>query len=346
MFNLSLSLWSAVAVFCVAAGVIAVAGAKMAGLADRLADRTGWGEAITGTVFLGAITALPGLTASIAAALRGYPSLAISNAIGGIAFQTVILAVADICYAKANLEHAAASLQNIMQTAMLILLLTLVIVGVSSPDAPGLAIHPVSILLVATAGLAFWLVSRVRESPMWKPHVTKETVQDEPGETAKTESLWWLAGGLVALGAVTLICGALIAETAGSIIEKTHLSQAIVGGVFMAAATSLPELVTSIAAVRRGALTLAVSNIVGGNFFDVLFVAAADLAYLNGSLFHAAGVGRSEIYVTSFTILLNVILLSGLIYRQKHGPGNIGFESVLMLVIYVAGFLTIAFTPS
>ncbi|MCS7469282.1 hypothetical protein NZK35_21745 [Stieleria sp. ICT_E10.1] len=133
-----------------------------------------------------------------------------------------------------------------------------------------------------------------------------------------------------------------MAETAGELVAATGISESIVGGLFMAAATSLPELITCVAAVRRGALTLAVSDIVGGNFFDVLFVAAADLCFLQGSLLHGTGVGMRESFLTSLTLLLNITLLIGLIYRQKHGPGNIGFESVLMLVIYAAGFLTVA----
>ena len=65
------------------------------------------------------------------------------------------------------------------------------------------------------------------------------------------------------------------------------MSGSLVGGLFTSVVTSLPELVTVLAAVRVGALTLAVGDIVGGNTFDVLFLAAADLAYTEGSLYAA-----------------------------------------------------------
>lgn len=58
--------------------------------------------------------------------------------------------------------------------------------------------------------------------------------------------------------------------------------------------------------------------------------------------YHAAGVGHHEVFLSSITILLNVILLIGLIYRQRRGPGNIGFESLLMLIVYFAGFLVLS----
>lgn len=335
-------LWAAVLIFGGSAVAITIAGTRLAGYADRFADRTGLGEAITGTLLLGLTTALPGLTASVVAAIEGRPVLALGNAIGGIAFQTTVLAVADIAHREANLEHAAASLQNVMQAVMLVLLLTLVLLALASPDVTFAHVHPMTPAILLAAALAFWLVYRVHESPMWQPEETKETVEDVPATESKQERLPMLVLGLLVSGGITLASGALVAHAAGEIVRQTAIPEAIVGGLFMATATSLPELVTCVAAVRRGALTLAVGDIVGGNFFDVLFVAAADIAYVHGSIFHARGVGMREIFITALTILLNVVLLSGLINRQKHGPANIGFESMLMLIMYVLGFITLA----
>ena len=338
----SLPLWANVLVFLAATAVITVSGTRLAALADRLADRTGLGEAATGALFLGLTTALPGLTASVVAAFQGHPVLALGNAIGGIAFQTTVLAVADITYRKANLEHAAASLQNMMQAIMLVLLLTLVLAGLAGPEVTIAHVHPMTIVLLLAAAMAFWLVHRVRETPMWRPEATRETVEDVPAPGSHRENLARLVLGLLLAGGLTLLSGAVVAQAAGGIVRQTDIPEAVVGALFMAAATSLPELVTCIASVRRGALTLAVGDIVGGNFFDVLFVAAADIAFLGGSIFHGEGVGRREIFATALTILLNVILLAGLMNRQKHGPANIGFESVLMLAFYVSGFATLA----
>jgi len=316
-----------------------VAGTKLAGLADRIADRTRLGEAVTGTVFLGLVTALPGIAASVIAALEGYPALAISNALGGIAIQTTFLAVSDLVYRKANLEHAAASVVNMLQTGVLILLMTVVLLTLSGPEVTVGSIHPTTPLLFAVAGVGGWLVYRTTEQPMWHPRRTPETVEDVPEPGSQHESLPLLLTGFVLSAVVVLVSGAAVAHAAGLISAETGLSQSLMGGLFTAVATSLPELVTTVAAVRRGALTLAVSDIVGGNFFDVLFVCMADLAFLDGSLYHAPGVGGREVFVTALAILLNVVLLLGLIYRQKRGLGNIGFESVSILVLYVGGFL-------
>lgn len=72
-----------IVVFLTAACVIFGAGLRMTGLADKLADRTGLGEAIIGGVLLGAATSLSGIIVSITASLDGHASLAFSNSVGG-----------------------------------------------------------------------------------------------------------------------------------------------------------------------------------------------------------------------------------------------------------------------
>jgi cation:H+ antiporter len=117
------------------------------------------------------------------------------------------------------------------------------------------------------------------------------------------------------------------------------MSETAVGGLLTAIITSLPELVTSIAAVRQNAQTLAVSGIIGGNAFDTLFVAAADVGYREGSIFHA--ITERQMFFMALTMLLTAILLLGLLRREERGPANIGFESFFILLLYLgaAAFL-------
>ena len=210
MFEITVPLWADIAIFLASAVAIWLAGSRAAKFADQVADRTGLGEAITGTVFLGLITALPGLVASVVAALKGHASLAISNAMGGIAVQTAALAVADIAYTKANLEHAAASIANMMQAAMLVLLITLVLAGISGPDVTVGHVHPMTVVLIAVAGAAFVLVVRTRDAPMWKPTLTEETVEDVPDRDHERMNLTALTAQLIAAATVTAVSGALV----------------------------------------------------------------------------------------------------------------------------------------
>ena len=91
-------------------------------------------------------------------------------------------------------------------------------------------------------------------------------------------------------------------------------------------------MVTTLVAVRRGALQLAVGGIIGGNTFDTLFLVGADIAYREGSIYHA--VEGNDLYWLATGLLMTGVLLAGLIVRQRRGPGRIGVESVLMMAIY------------
>jgi len=129
-----LSLPATAGIFLAAAIAIAFGGWRLANLADRLADRTGMGEAIIGALFLGAVTSQPGIVTSVTAAWHGCAELAVSNAIGGIAVQTLFLAIADLLYQRANLEHAAASLSNLMQGVLLVVLLSIPLIAAATPE--------------------------------------------------------------------------------------------------------------------------------------------------------------------------------------------------------------------
>lgn len=339
-----LPLWQNIGIFIGAGVLILMVGTWLAGLADRFADRTGRGEAMTGTVFLGLVTSLPGLTTSITAAIDGRPSLAISNALGGIAVQTAFLGLADISYSRANLEHAVASVQNMMQIVLLAILLSMVLLAFSSPELTVAHVHPVSPAILLVAGFGIFIVYKSGKEPMWQPSHTRETVADVADESNEQENLPLLALKLSVASLAVILAGVVVARTTSNIVDQTGMSEVVAGALLSGVVTSLPELVTSIAAVRRGALTLAVADITGGNFFDVLFLFAVDVAYLSGSAFHSPGIGAREVFMTALILLLNMILLLGLIVRQRSGPGNIGLESVLVLTLYLGGASALAFT--
>jgi cation:H+ antiporter len=332
--------------FLVASVVILLSGLRMTGLADRIADRTGLGEAIIGGILLGAATSLSGIIVSVTSALDGHASLAFSNSVGGIAAQTLFLAVADMFYRKINLEHAAADLGNVFQGIVLMVLLTLPFLALSSPEFTIWAVHPVSFVipLVYAGGLV--AARSVHAEPMWEPVDTRDTKTDEPEEedaesrAQSTQRLFVMFGSLMLLMGSA---GYVIAKTASELADRMDISGSIMGALVTAVVTSLPELVTTIVAVRRGALQLAVGGIIGGNTFDTLFLMASDISYRDGSIYHA--VGEADYYWIATALLMTGILIGGLILRQRQGPAKIGAESILLLVIY-AGAVAVQFFGS
>ena len=326
----------AILLFILSAVLIAIAGTYLTKAADQLADLTGWGEALFGAIFLGGITSLPGIVTSVVAALNGHPELAVSNAIGGIAAQTLFLSIADITYRKTNLEHAAASFTNLMQGVLLIGLLAFVIIGMSGPEFEVFRVHPFSILLIIGYVVGSKLISRAKDKPMWSPRITIATVEDAPDkENLRKLNLRKVTVKFILSAIVVAVAGFMVAKTGITIADKTGLSESLVGVLLTAIATSLPELIVSISAVRRGALTLSVGNIIGGNSFDVLFIAFADIAYGKGSILHA--ITQDQVFIMGLTMLMTCTLILGLLHREREGFGKIGWESLLIIILYFAG---------
>jgi cation:H+ antiporter len=325
------------AIFLLCATVIGVCGTRLAAVVDALADRAGFGEALTGAVLLGAVTSLSGSVLSVTAALEGQADLALSNAYGGIAVQTVFLTVADLSYRRVNLEHAAASAENILQGALLICLLAILLSASYSPDITVLGVHPATLILLAGYGYGIHLTYRARRAPMWRPKLTSETREDIPEEQNEGMNLSRLLVSFLILALILGVTGWLLQRVAGALVERTGVSALIVGMLFTSLATSLPELVTTVAAVRRGAVTLAFSGIIGGNAYDTLFAAFADIAYRPGSIYHA-GDGLLLFWL-AIAVLMTAVLIMGMLVREKRGIANIGFESSLVLLIYIASVI-------
>lgn len=325
-----------ITVLCLPVAVIVAAGPVLARCVDLISDRYAIGKTLAGAILLGATTSLPGIIASVSAALAERPVLAAANAVGGIAVQTAFLAVADLFYRRANLEHDAASIGNIVQGALLLLVLTVPLIAALCPIGAAWRVHPGTVVLTLVYLGGLHLVRRSGERPMWLPRGGSVETADAPGSdrlaTAPGGAVFALTTGCA--GAVAA-AGWLLTAGAGAVADRLALDTASVGAFGIAVVTSTPELVTTVAAVRRGAVSIAIGGVMGGNAFDVLFLAAADVAYPAGSIYHHAS---DEVWFQlALACAMVALLVLGLALRQRRGPGNIGFESVAVLLVYLAG---------
>ncbi|RZU33146.1 sodium:calcium antiporter [Blastococcus saxobsidens] len=332
-----------VGVLAAMAVVIVVAGVRLTRVADTLAERTGMGDAIGGALLLGAVTSLPGNVTVLTGALEGDPGFALANPIGGIALQTVWLAIADLLYRRVNLEHAAASLQNVLQSVLLIAMLAIPVVAYATPDLRLGWIHPMTLLIPALYAYGLVLLRRMQREPLWQPVRTDQTADgdgdqsesesegdggDEDRDERSTARLWGL---LAVMGLVTGVAGWLVGRAGLSVIAEAGLDSGVVGFTLTTAISSLPELVVLLTAVRMGQLTLGVGNIVGGNVYDILMISVADIGYLEGPIYRDAG--PTSLVLLGGTLVMTAVLAAGLLVRDRKW---IGFEGVSIPLIYVA----------
>lgn len=300
---------------------------------------------------MGASTSLPGLMVSFEAALKGQANLSISNSIGSIAAQTFYIAIADIALRKAKLTHKDTVSTSLLQSAVVISLLSLISLAMLAPSLEVWHIHPVTPVIILFIIVGFKFIQDIKSHPIWVPRETaeeekKDASSEKEGRKSKNEqenksSIYFKYTVYLALVGTG---GWLISYGGSKLLQMSGLSQVVMGATLMAIATSLPELVTAISAVRNGNISLAIGDIVGGNAFDTIMVAIADLVYTEGSIF--TGVSMNVKFLVSLAILLTGIVLAGFIRREKKGIKEVGLESAVVILFYMIGIAIVIFAPS
>jgi cation:H+ antiporter len=333
-----LSLPANLAVFAAAAAVVWLAGTRIAGYASTLAERTGIGKAVVGALLLGGITSLPEIATTGSAAASGNAALAVNNLLGGVAMQVGILALADAAIGRGALSAIVARPTVLLQATLNILLLALVAIGITAGDVPflGLGAWTAAIAVVYLAAMV--IIGRSQAPEAWRPG--RVVAGGAAGETARkaakeTRSTGRVAAYTAVAGAAIFVAGYVLARVGDALAEQTGLGASFVGAVLVAIATSLPEVSSTLAAVRLGHLELAFGDIFGTNLFDVAAVALADAVYAGGPVLRE--VGPFSVCAALLGMLVTGIYLAGLIERRDRVVLRMGVDSLLVLLVYLGG---------
>jgi len=156
-----------------------------------------------------------------------------------------------------------------------------------------------------------------------------------PNVTLRQAALRYAAGALVVVGA-----GSALPFVAENLSLAMHWNQSFVGNLFVAFATSLPETVVTFAAIRLGAVDMAVGNVLGSNLFNILIIAIDDLLFLPGSLYQATEPSHSVSGITA--IIMTGVVSAGLMSRTRARIfGTIGWPSAALIALYLLNAYTL-----
>lgn len=346
MFS-SLSPVVLLAIFVASAAVIWFAGVKLADTTDILSSRFHFGKALGGIVVLAIATNLPEIAITISAALSGNLGIAVGNILGGIAIQTVVLVAMDLAMKEAvPLSYRAASLSLVIEAVLVIAVLIVAIMATQlPPDLIAARVTPGTVLIAVIWVGGVWLSSRAANNLPWhEKSGNAPGAQEKPkGHSQGTKDSASAARSkgtarevLVFVGAavVTLVAGVILERSGEALATSFGLSGVLFGATVLAAATALPELSTGITSVRMKDYQLAISDIFGGNaFLPVLFL----LAVLISGKAVLPDAQASDIYLAGLGILLTCVYAAGLIFRPKRQVLGMGIDSIIVLILYVAG---------
>lgn len=350
-------MWLLVSAFAVAACVIWVAGVKLSETTDVLDDRMHLGSAFGGLIVLAVATNLPEVAITVSAALSGNVEVAVANILGGIALQTVVLAILDFFGRRGQglspLTYRAASLTLVLEGLSVLAVLSVVIAGTQLPGSLEIMrLTPEVVLIAGLWVLGLYLVQRAGhglpwqqdgEAPKASPHPkghrqrqhvpTSEHVGSGGGGRSRpstTRVALVFAGSALA----TLVAGVTLERAGEAASSQVGLSGVLFGATVLALATSLPEISTGLQAIRQGDDNLAMSDIFGGNaFLPVLFLVAT---VISGTAVLPEA-RSSDIYLTALAMLLTLVYVVGLIFRPQRRIAGMGVDSLSVLGLYVIG---------
>lgn len=326
-----------VALFMMASIAIWVSGIRITKATDQLASYFKLGEAFGGMVFLAIVTNLPEIAITVVAAHNHNMDMAISNILGGIAIQTVVLVLIDIFGVGklGPLSFKSTSLILLLEGVSLIFILTLVLMGKQFPDElMFFRTTPFEWLIVGVWLGSIYLISKQSANP--NPHPRKKIYTHDPAiPSPKQKPLPDITVSLTVFtvcALVILVAGWSLEETGQLLADRFHIGGVLFGATFLALATALPEISTGIASARMKDYQMAVSDIFGGNaFLPVLFIVAS---IISGDAI-LPSLKTSDMYLTCIGIILTGIYMAGMIIRPRKQYLYMGIDSIIVLLVYI-----------
>ena len=345
-----LPLWAELLIFVASAVTIWVAGISLSNYTDILADRLHLGQALGGLILLAVATNLPEIAITYSAAASGKLDVAVSNILGGIAIQTVVLVALDAFGVRERrpLTYQAASLILVIEGAVVLAVLVVVVMGTQLPKNLVVARLTPDVVLIALVWVAgLMLTQRAGGKLPWSNSGEAPDSQPKPrGHSQKTRSRRGDPQGRQHHpGRPGLRCRS--ARDAGR--RRARRGERHRGRrpgrdcpeccsvpPSWRRATSLPELSTGLTSVRQGDYKLAFGDIFGGNaFLPVLFL----LAVLVSGKAVLPNAHAADIYLTGLGALLTVVYMAGLLFRPAKEHARLGIDSIAVLVLYVLGVI-------
>lgn len=337
-----MTLTQAILVVLLAGAVVVAAGTRLARSADVIAARTHLGGAWVGSVLLAGATSLPELTTDIAAVRMGAVDLAAGDLFGSSMANMLILALVTLVPSGAELFRRA-TLDHVLYAALAIILT--VIAGICvlvRPTSSFLSIGIGPLLLLTTyvvGSRAVFkhsvLAERTVATAEMSSGATPADGADTAAERAPLPSVRAAGLAFAASAVVILISAPFFARSAEAIAAITGVGSTFIGTWLVGFSTSLPELVTSLAAVRMRSYDLAAGNLFGSNAFNMSVWVVLDAVHGPGSIFSV--VSPAHLVSALVAVGLMGVAVAALAYRAQGRFTLLEPSSALIVVGYVAG---------
>lgn len=265
---------------------------------------------IIGLTLVSIGTSLPELSVSVTSAAQGLNDMSFGNVIGSNIFNTFVVIGCSSLFIPLTVSKSMFRYDIPILTGIYVLLI--VFACLITPQE--LSLWEAIILVVLLVAYMTFLVIRGKKEPQ----------EEKKEEKSKP---WWVEALFIVIGLAGIIFGGnFVVNSASSIAKACGMSELLVSLTIVAVGTSLPELVTSMVAAKKGEHDIAIGNAVGSCIFNILLILGIS------ALIHPMHIDVSS-YVDLGVMLLSILLVLAFVWKKRKVEK---WQGIVMVVIYVA----------
>ncbi len=315
--------------------IIGVAGTRLSRYGDIIAEKTGMSRGWIGLILLATVTSLPELVTGLTSVtVAKAPDIAVGDILGSCVFNLLIIVVLDFLYRKESV-YTRVRQGNVLSAGYGVALIGFVGFNLLLYRS-GTTLSFGHVGLYAPVILLLYLLA-MRSLYRYEQAQLSEYVEDRV-ELHPDISLKQAVQGYAAASVAVVVAGIWLPFIAKDLAAVMGWEQSFVGTLFVAAVTSAPEVVVTVAALRMGAVDLAIGNLFGSNLFNIAILAIDDIAYLPGPLL--ADVSLTHAASAFSAMMMSGLAVVGLVLRPvSRVMRTVSWVSLLLLVIYLLNTL-------
>ena len=308
-------------------------GSLLSKYGDVIAEKTGLGRAWIGAILIAGVTSLPELASGVSAvAWLNAPNLAAGAVLGSCLFNLALIAMIDLAYQPGRVLAKAQEV-HILSGGLGVLMLGVVVMGVLiGPVLNGFGVFGVSILsilILILYGVGGKMIAGLEKERAGEV-LEKEAIEGDYARISSQKA--FLVFILSSVAVIAL--GIWLASIGDRLAATTGLSRSFVGNLFLALTTSLPEIAASLAAIRLGAIDLAIGNVLGSNLFNIMLFSIYDLADQSSNFW--ASLTNANAFAAVMTIMMTGVVIISLMYRASpKTPYRISWDGIAIAGMYV-----------
>ncbi|MCA1744888.1 MAG: calcium/sodium antiporter [Bacteroidales bacterium] len=290
--------------------------------ASSVARKYGISELVIGLTVVAFGTSAPELVVSVLAAVNQHPEIALGNVIGSNNFNLfVILGITGII-APLSVQVSTIRKEIPISLGAAVLLLLLANEFFMKGQVLNIGRWDALVFLVCFALFLFYVFKSMKRS---------DVEVDAEGVAMKTGmAVLAIVGGLAAL----ILGGRWVVNSAVDLARMFHVSEKVIGLTIVAMGTSLPELVTSLVAIRKKSADMAIGNVIGSNIFNIFLILGTSA--MIRPMVYSTAFNHDLLLLLAGTVLLLVAMFTGGKRRLDR------WEAFILLAVYMAYLVYVA----